>query len=110
MLGNFYAAIRFWWAVWLGPDGRLLYDRSTGFQINSGVDMHYDFMISWVTFIAQGPLHPLPEEFEQMPTIIAAGMVPVVWQGSGFKPKEMPELAGVNGGLLPLNNGCFYLY
>ena len=71
--------------------------------------MHYDFVISWVKFIAQGLLHPLSEEFEQMPTTIAAGMVPVVWQGSGFKPKEMPELAGVNGGLLPLNNGCFYL-
>ena len=71
--------------------------------------MHYDFVISWVKFIAQGLLHPLPEEFEQMPTTIAAGMVPVVWQSSGFKPKEMPELAGVNGGLLPLNNGCFYL-
>ena len=71
--------------------------------------MHYDFVISWVKFIAQGLLHPLPEEFEQMPTTIAAGMVPVVWQGSGFKPKEMPELAGVNGGLLSLNNGFFYL-
>jgi hypothetical protein len=45
-------------------------------------------MISWVKFIAQGPHHPPPEEFEQMPTIIAAGMVPTVGQGGGFTPKN----------------------
>ena len=65
-------------------------------------------MIWWVKFIAQGLLYPPPEEFENMLTIIAAVMVPMVWQGSGFKPKEMPELAGVNGVLLAQDNVCFY--
>jgi hypothetical protein len=51
-------------------------------------------MISWVKFIVQGPHHPPPEEFEQMPTIIAAGMVPTVGQGGGFTPKKCQTSLG----------------